>query len=61
MTKVAEMVDKLPPELQEKVAEYVESLRREEPQKPTQKLKLDWRGALNHLREEYTSVELKHH
>ncbi len=56
---LVEMIEALPPELQQEVREFVEFVcqrhtRRAEP------LRLDWRGALRDLREKYTSVELQH-
>jgi hypothetical protein len=51
----------LPPEIQDQVREFIESLLAEQ-KTPTKvaKPKLDWRGALRDLREQYTSVELQH-
>ncbi len=56
---LVEMIEALPPELQQEVQEFVEILyhrytRRED------SLRLDWRGALRDLREQYTSVDLQH-
>jgi hypothetical protein len=56
---LVEMIEALPPELQQEVRGFVELIyerrtRRKEP------LRLDWRGALRDLRERYTSVELQH-
>ncbi len=56
---LVEMIESLPPELQQEVKEFVEELRRRE-QKQRQRLKLTWRGALRDLRDRYTSVELQH-
>jgi hypothetical protein len=51
----------LPPEIQDQVREFIESLLAQqnkltEYRKPT----LSWRGALQDLKEQYTSVELQH-
>ncbi len=54
-----EMIESLPPELQQEVKEFVEELRRREQEK-REHLKLTWRGALRDLRDRYTSVELQH-
>ena len=54
-------VQLLPPEIQDQVREFIESLLAEQ-NKLTEcrKLSLSWRGALQDLREQYTSVELQH-
>lgn len=57
---VKEMIDELPPELQQEVEDFVQFLLGERVRKPKGKLKLDWKGALRDLREQYTSVELQH-
>ncbi|MCR4392069.1 MAG: DUF2281 domain-containing protein [Candidatus Acetothermia bacterium] len=64
MQTLKELVDQLPPELQQQVRDFVEFLleRRVAGFKAEKKgeLKLDWRGALRDLRGKYTSVELQH-
>ena len=64
MQTLKEMVEQLPPELQEEVRDFVEFLlvRRAAKLKAKKRgeLKLDWRGALRDLRDKYTSVELQH-
>ena len=64
MQTLKEMVEQLPPELQEEVHDFVEFLlvRRAAKLKAKKRgeLKLDWRGALRDLRDKYTSVELQH-
>jgi hypothetical protein len=58
---IEQVVQLLPPEIQDQVREFIESLLAEQT-KPTEasKPKLDWRGALRDFREQYTSVELQH-
>ena len=64
MQSLKELIDQLPPELQEKVRDFVKFLLEKKVAKFRAKkegeLKLDWRGALRDLRDKYTSVELQH-
>jgi hypothetical protein len=59
--QIEQAVRLLPPEIQDQVREFIESLLadRKSPAEAT-KPKLDWRGALRDLREQYKSVELQH-
>lgn len=59
MKNIVERIQKLPPELQQEVEDFVQSLEKRV-QKPKGQLKLDWRGGLRDLRDQYTSVELQH-
>lgn len=58
--KIVEMIQELPPELQQEVEDFVQFLIEKRTRKPKGQLKLDWRGALRDLRDQYTSVELQH-
>ena len=63
MQTLKELIEKLPPELQQEVRDFVEFLLKRRAAKLEAKkgeLKLDWRGALRDLRDKYTSVELQH-
>ncbi len=60
MKTLEEKIKALPPELQREVEDFVEFLLERRGPKPKGKLKLDWRGALRDLRDQYTSVELQH-
>ena len=64
MQTLKDLIEQLPPELQEEVRDFVQFLleRRVAPPKAEKKgeLKLDWRGALHDLRDKYTSMELQH-
>ncbi|RLG19540.1 hypothetical protein DRN74_06670 [Candidatus Micrarchaeota archaeon] len=64
MQTLKELIEQLPPELQQEVRDFVEFLleRRAAKLKAEKRgeLKLDWRGALRDLRGKYTSVELQH-
>ncbi len=55
-----DLVEQLPPDLQQEVKDFVEFLLEKRVPKKRAKLKLDWRGALRDLRDKYTSVELQH-
>jgi len=60
METLKEMIDKLPPELQREVRDFVEFLLEKKMKKGKKKPKFDWAGALKDLRGQYTSVELQH-
>lgn len=60
MKGIEDLVKELPPELQQEVEDFVRFLIQRRTPKPKGELKLDWRGALRDLRDEYTSVELQH-
>jgi len=64
MMELKELVEQLPPELQQEVRDFVEFLleKRAAGLKAERRgeLKLDWRGAWRDLRDKYTSVELQH-
>jgi len=55
-----ELVKELPPDLQEEVRDFVEFLVEKRTRRPKARPELDWRGALRHLRDQYTSVDLQH-
>jgi hypothetical protein len=50
----------LPPNLQQEVEDFTQFLFEKYAQKPKHTLKLDWRGALSDMKDQYTSVELQH-
>ena len=60
MTRLEQLIKELPPELHQEAENFLESLleKSRRPQKAS--LKLNWRGALQDLRDKYTSVELQH-
>lgn len=62
MESLKDMIDKLPPELQQEVRDFVEFLLEKKVKKGKygKKLRQDWAGALKDLRDKYTSVELQH-
>ena len=60
MATLKELVEQLPPELQQEVKDFVEFLLRKRQVKLRGKPKFEWAGALKDLRNRYTSVELQH-
>ncbi|RMF37446.1 MAG: DUF2281 domain-containing protein [Chloroflexi bacterium] len=60
MKNLEEIVRQLPPELQQEVAEFIDSLLERQMRRPKGKPDFRWAGALKDLREQYTSVELQH-
>ncbi|MER3424232.1 MAG: hypothetical protein C4293_14430 [Nitrospiraceae bacterium] len=60
MQPLKDLVETLPPELQEEVRDFVEFLLEKRMAKQRDALKLDWRGALRDLRDQCTSVDLQH-
>lgn len=59
-TRLEEIINRLSPELQQKVEHFVHSLLVKNTQRKKQKSIFEWAGALKHLRGKYTSVELQH-
>lgn len=57
---IEEMVRELPADLQQEVRDFIEFLMEKRVNKPQQPFKLDWRGALRDLKDEYSSVDLQH-
>jgi hypothetical protein len=60
MEALKEFVEKLPPDLQQEVKDFIEFLLEKRAKKTRGKPKFDWAGALEDLRNQYTSVELQH-
>jgi len=60
MQTLKDLIDQLPPELQQEVQDFVEFLLEKRAKKTKKKPKFDWAGALKDLRDRYTSVELQH-
>ena len=52
-------LERLSPQRQAEVADFVDYLLSKEQPKPRTKMKLDWVGCLQDLRDQYTSVELQ--
>ncbi|HKP13371.1 MAG TPA: DUF2281 domain-containing protein [Blastocatellia bacterium] len=60
MKSLDDKVRELPPELQQEVESFIESLSDRMKSKDAVQLRLDWRGALQELSAEYSSVDLQH-
>lgn len=58
--ELLEKLQELPPEAQEEVTRFVDFLWRKHRAKSGREPAFSWRGALSHLRDQYTSVELQH-
>jgi hypothetical protein len=59
-TALPELVQSLSLEMQQEVQDFIEFLLEKQARRPKGPFKLDWRGALRDLRDQYTSVELQH-
>jgi len=60
MDPLKEVVEKLPPDLQQEVKDFIEFLLQKRAKKSGGKPKFEWSGAFRNLRSQYTSVELQH-
>ena len=60
MTRLEQLIKELPPELHQEAENFLESLMEKSRRPQKAPLKLNWRGALQDLRDKYTSVELQH-
>jgi len=60
-TSLQDMIQTLPPELQEEVHDFVTFLLARQAKKRKTKMRFEWQGALKDMREQYTSVALQHH
>ena len=60
MPDLEEIIKELPPYLHEEVADFARFQMEKRARKPRGKMKLDWRGALEDMKDQYTSVELQH-
>ncbi len=59
MPKLKDYVEKLPPDLQQEVEDFVKFLLEKRVKKSKKKLRLDWAGGLKEFRNKYTSLELQ--
>ena len=58
MRSIEEAYRSLPPDLQREVDAFIRAI--QFGNRPTRRPTLKWRGALRHLREKYSSVQLQH-
>ncbi|HRX05297.1 MAG TPA: DUF2281 domain-containing protein [Anaerolineae bacterium] len=56
---LTELVRDLPFSVEQEVRDFVEFLLTKHERQPGKKLRQDWAGALEHYRQEYTSVQLQ--
>ena len=59
MQKVKDLIEQLPPDLQQEVQDFIEFLIEKKTQRKQKKLRLSWAGALQNYKDAYTSVELQ--
>lgn len=59
MARLEELIKRLPPELEDEVAEFVAALLERRAGKVQRKLRQSWAGALREHRDQYTSLELE--
>ena len=60
MDTLKEMVEQLPPDLQEEARNFLEFLLQRYKNRPQGKPRFDWSGTLRELSGQYTSVQLQH-
>ena len=60
MSALKEYIEKLPPDLQQEVEDFVKFLLEKRRKKARLKPKFKWAGAVKDLRDQYSSVELQH-
>lgn len=60
MSRIAELIESLPPDLQQKVEEYARSLIGNQQPNAERYLKLDWAGSAWDPHDTRTSVEIQH-
>lgn len=54
-----ELVEKLPPDLQQEAKDFLEFLLEKRMRRKQKKLRLTWAGALREYRDQFTSLELQ--
>lgn len=57
--ELKEMIDKLPPELQQEVMDFAGFLLEKRGRRKQRKLRLTWAGALREYRDRFTALELQ--
>lgn len=60
MKELQELLEELPPNLQQEVLDFAEFLLEKSKKRPEEAPRFQWAGALKDLRNQYTSVELQH-
>ena len=59
MPTLREMIDKLPPDLQDEVRDFVEFLLARRARWTRRTLRLDWAGGLREYRDQYAALDLQ--
>lgn len=59
MKTLQELIEQLPPDLQQEVHDFVEFLLEKRKRKQGRRLRQDWAGALREYRDRYTALELQ--
>ena len=59
MESIEELMEKLPPDLQEEVRDFARFLVEKRAKPKRKKLRLTWAGGLREFRDQYTSLELQ--
>jgi len=59
MKKIDELIEQLPPELQDEVFNFAQLLLKVKAQPKQKKLRMSWAGGLKEFRDEFTSMELQ--
>lgn len=58
--ETVKLIKELPVELQAEVRDFARFVKDTRVPRPRGEMKLDWRGLLRDMRDQYTSVELQH-
>ena len=59
MESIEELMEKLPPDLQQEVRDFAQFLVEKRATPKRKKLRLTWAGGLREFRDQYTSLELQ--
>lgn len=59
MRSIDKSIQRLPPELQQEVLDFIDFLVQRQAPKKGKRLKLDWAGGLKEYKDKYTSLELQ--
>jgi hypothetical protein len=59
MRNLGQLIKELPPDLQEEVYDFAQFLLNTKVKREQRQLRMSWAGALRHLRDRYTSLELQ--
>jgi len=60
MSELEDVIKDLPPDLHQEVVDFARFLMEKRRPKRKGRMKLEWRGALEDMKDQYTSVELQH-